>query len=372
MIDAFSSKIIHVRMKTSFTSVRLIVMTQTLHAKEESLLQGLTIQNAYTEMCNGSKGVAVMVRNSLAYPQTLKKKIPVARVVAANCVPEVQMWPGMMEVLDGVQGIQTLNMTTKQRQEKLFEKLDLSSLGSWLLELAESAHWLLAEYHDIFALESCKLGCTYLMEHVIRVMDDAQFKEWVRQMPPPLLEEVHADLWEVLDSGAIHPSQSAWCNAVVLVWKKDRSLHFSIDICHLNAHTKKDSYPLPKIQEALECLVDVGHFSILNLKSGFWQIKMDELSKQYTAFTIGNLGFFKCDHMPFGLCNVPATFQRLMQNCLRELNLTYCLIYLDDIIIFLQTADEQLHHLCVIFNWFREHNLKLKPSKCDIFRNKII
>ena len=117
---------------------------------------------------------------------------------------------------------------------------------------------------------------------------------------------------------------------MVLVQKKDGSLCFCIDFCHLNAHTKKDSYPLPRIQEVLESLVGAGHFSCLDLKSGFWQIKMDEASRQYTAFTVGNLGFFECDRMPFWLCNAPATFQQLMQNCMGELNLIYCLIYLDD------------------------------------------
>ena len=91
-----------------------------------------------------------------------------------------------------------------------------------------------------------------------------------------MVEEVQNHLWEMLESGAIRPSQSALCNAVVLVWKKDSSLWFCIDFCHLNAHTKKDSYPLPKIQEALESLVGTGHFSCLDLKSGFWQIKMEE------------------------------------------------------------------------------------------------
>ena len=185
------------------------------------------------------------------------------------------------------------------------------------------------------------------------------------------MEEVHAYLQEMLDSGVIHPSQSVWCNAVVLVWKKNGSLHFYIDFNHPNAHMKKDSYPLPRIQEALKSLVGPGHFSCLDLKSGFWQIKMDELLKQYTTFTVGSLGFFECNCMLFGLCNAPATFQRLMQNCLRELNLTYCLIYLDDIIIFLQMAEEHLHHLHIVFDQFREHNLKLKPSKCDFFRNEI-
>ena len=113
---------------------------------------------------------------------------------------------------------------------------------------------------------------------------------------------------------------------------------------------KKDSYLLPQIQEALESLVDAGHFSCLDLKSGFWQMRMDKVSKQYTTFTVGNLGFFKCNRMPFRLCNAPATFQRLMQNCMGELNFIYCLIYLDDLIMFSQTAEEHLHCLRVVFD----------------------
>ena len=95
----------------------------------------------------------------------------------------------------------------------------------------------------------------------------------------------------MLESGAIQPSQSAWYNAVVLVRKKDRGLQFCIHFHHLNVCTKKDSYPLPRIQEALESLVGAGHFSCLDLKLQFWQIKMDEASKQYTTFTVGNLVF---------------------------------------------------------------------------------
>ena len=139
----------------------------------------------------------------------------------------------------------------------------------------------------------------------------------------------------------------------------------------LNARTKKDSYPLLRIQEALESLVGTGHFSCLDLKSGFWQIKMAEASKKYTTVTVGNLGFFKCDRMPFGLCNVLATFQQLMQNCMGELNFIYCLIYLDDLIMFLQTAEEHLHQLRVVFNCLQEYNLKLKSLKCSPFSEEI-
>ena len=157
----------------------------------------------------------------------------------------------------------------------------------------------------------------------------------------------------------------------MLVRKKDGGLHFCIDFQCLNARTKKDSYPLPRIQEVLESLVGASHFSCQDLKSRFWQIKIDEALKQYTTFTVGNLGFFKCDRMPFGLCNAPATFQWLMQNCMGELNFIYCLIYLDDLIVFLKTAEEHLHQLHAVFDRLREYNLKLKPSKCSLFQEEI-
>ena len=99
---------------------------------------------------------------------------------------------------------------------------------------------------------------------------------------------------------------------------------------------------------------------------------MDKASKQYTAFTVGSLGFFECEHMLFGLCNMPTTFQRLMQNCLGKLNLTYCLIYLDDVITFSTNEDDHLCHMRVIFDRFRVEHLKLKPSKCSLFCDEII
>ena len=94
---------------------------------------------------------------------------------------------------------------------------------------------------------------------------------------------------------------------------------------------------------------------------------MDKMSKQYTAFIVGSLGFFECKHMSFGLCNAPVTFQWLMQNCLGELNLTYCLIYLGDVITFSNDEDDHLHCMRVIFNRFWVEHLKLKPSKCSLF-----
>ena len=257
-----------------------------------------------------------------------------ARVVVASPVPEPPKGEKLEEKAGESHNSPTPALTVRQRHGKLFDKLDLSSLESWTLELVDAARQLLSKYHDVFSLDLAELDCTHSTEHIIKVTDDTPFKEQFRQIAPPIVEEVRNHLKEMLESGTIRPSQSAWCNAMVLVWKKDGGLHFCINFCHLNAHTKKDSYPLPRIQEVLESLVGAGHFSCLDLKSRFWQIKMEETSKQYTAFTVGNLGFFKCNRMPFGLFNTPATFQQLMQNCMGELNLIYCLIYLNDLIVF--------------------------------------
>ena len=144
----------------------------------------------------------------------------------------------------------------------------------------------------------------------------------------------------ILDAGVIRPSNSPWCNVVVLVRKKDGSLRFCIDFRKLNSLTVKDSHPLPHICEMLESLAGAAHYSTFDMNSGFWQVPMSPESKQYTAFTLGSMGLYECESMPFGLCNALPTFQRLMQNCLGELNLTYCLIYLDDVIVFSHTEEE--------------------------------
>ena len=175
----------------------------------------------------------------------------------------------------------------------------------------------------------------------------------------------------MLDAGVIWPSNSPWCNTVVLVRKKDGSLHFCIDFRKLNSLTVKDSHPLPHICKTVESLAGAAHYSTFDMNSGFWQVPMDEESKQYTAFTLGSMGLYECESMPFGLCNAPPTFQRLMQSCLGELNLTYCLIYLDEVIVFSEMPEEHLQRMRVVFDHLQEHSLKLKPSKCDVFKSVI-
>ena len=263
-------------------------------------------------------------------------------------------------------------MSVAVRQEKLLEKLNLDGLAHWSSENVVAGRELALAYHDVFTLESNELGCTSAIEHEICIENDEPFKERFWHIPPPLLEEVRTSLRDMLEAGVIHLSQSPWCNVVILVWKKDGTLHFCVDFRHLNVHMKKDLYPLLWIQEALESMAGLAHFSSMDFKLGFWQIKMAPGSQQYTAFTVGNLVFYEFTHMLFGLCNAPAMFQHLMQNTLGELNLTYCVIYLDDVIVFSHMKEEHLEHLCVVFERFWELNLKLRPLKCSFFQSEIM
>ena len=175
----------------------------------------------------------------------------------------------------------------------------------------------------------------------------------------------------MLEVGAIKPSKSAWSNAVVLVHKKDGGLGFCIDFQKLNARTRKDTFPLPQIHDAIDALSGSKYYTTVNLLSGFWQTPMEESSKQYTTFTVRMLGFFQCERMPFRLCNTLATFQHLMTNCLGELNYSTCLVYLDDVVIYSSTQEEHVECLRAVLECFHLHRLKLKPSKCEFFREKI-
>ena len=336
-------------------------MTHGLEKRLPLLPLGIDVQSVYATLATGSNRVAVVLRNTTRDWIEVRKGTPVARMVTANQVPRV------IDTISTERPKEQPTLMEAERQVLLLDKLDLSGLEAWPTEQAEKACSLLREYHDIYSLEKHDMSHTNATKHkiVLKDLDTPPFKQQFRRILPPQLDEVREHLKLMLDAGVVRLSNSPWCNAVVLVRKKDGSLHFCIDFRRLNALTIKDSHPLPHI------CARAAHYSTFDLNSGFWQVPMEEESKQYTAFTLGSMGLYECESMPFRLCNAPPTFQRLMQNCLGELNLTYCLIYLDDVIVFSEMPEEHLQRMCVVFDRLREHGLKLKPSKCDVFKSEI-
>ena len=230
---------------------------------------------------------------------------------------------------------------------------------------------LLSGWKQAFSQHDLDLGHTDHVKHSINLTDGTPFKIRPHRIPPSQYEAVKQHLQEMLGLGVIRPSKSPFSSNIVLVKKRDGSLRFCIDLRKLNQHTIKDSYALPRIDETLDLLHGAKWFSVLDMKSSYWQVEIEEVDKHKTAFTVGQLGFYECNRMPFGLTNVPAKFQRLMESCLADLHLSQCLIYLDDIVVFSKTYEDHLLHLEGVFKRIAEAGLKLRPSKCHFLKHKI-
>ena len=255
------------------------------------------------------------------------------------------------------------------RLSKILEKLNLKGIESWTEQQQYSVRKLLEEYQHLFALNSKELGKTSLVQHEIQLSDKTPFKERYRRIPPHQYEEARKHLQEMSDIGAIHRSTNPWASPVVLVRKKDGSLWFCIDLRKLNNQTIKDAQSLPRIEDSLNCLDGAAIFTSLGFQLGYWQVERTEASKLLTASTVGPLGFYECVQMPFGLSNAPATFQHLMETCLGEMHLKWCIIYLDDIIVFSKTPEQHIERLRGVFEKLSAAGLRLKLSKCKSFKS---
>ena len=245
---------------------------------------------SYTSMRPGSKRVGVALMNLSNAPITLNKGTVVATMKAANIIPPM-LAPNPSNENNKPEEIPK---KTPARLEKLFSKLDLSGMDDWSPTQKESMKKVFEDYHHLFALEDLKLGRTDLVKHVIKLDDLKPFREKYQWIPPHQYEEVRKHLKEMVEIGAIRKSQSPWASAVVLVRKKTGELCFCIDLHKLNVHTIKDAQTLPRIEDSLDSLNGAIIFTSLDLKSGYWQVELDEESIPYTAFTVGPLGFYEC------------------------------------------------------------------------------
>ena len=207
------------------------------------------------------------------------------------------------------------------------------------------------------------------MRHVIRTTGPP-IRQPLRRLPAALKETVTEEINKMLEKQVIRPSCSPWSSPVVMVRKPNGLWRFCIDFRRVNDVTHKDAYPLPRIDTTLESLGGSTLFSTLDLASGYWQVELDENSKEKTAFSTQK-GHYEFNVMPFGLTNAPATFQRLMECTLAGLNNMECLIYLDDIIVFSANFTQHLEQLEHIFDRLRTTGLTLNPAKCKFAQTEV-
>ena len=313
---------------------------------------------AYTYLKSNLRSVQVGLRNMSCCAVTLSKGTVIAQLSLANAIPKMlapKLASCQLELAKN-QGLESnelkfINSTnsqpklTEERRDKIFSKLDLTSYDNWTQNKRDMFDTAIERYNQIFAVEVLELGHTNLVKHKIKLTNYVPFEERYRRIPTHQYEEVHKHLDEMLRMGAIRKFNSPWASAVVLVRKTDGALRFCIDLRKLNERTVKDAYSFPLIEDSLDVLNGSCIFTSIDVKSGYWQVELDEKSIPLTAFTVGPLGFYKCVRMPFGLTNAPATFQRLMESSLSDLHLNWCIIYLDDVIVFSKTPEEHITRL---------------------------
>ena len=273
---------------------------------------------------------------------------------------------GLLAKITGIQNnVSTVNSVIKNNQSK--DKLNLNDLDI-PQQYRSKIEKLVLQNQDLFANKDSELGHTETVKMQVDVGYNEPIKMRPYRTPIKSREVIDKAIDEMLDADVIRRSRSPWSFPVVIVDKKDGSKRFCVDFRRLNKVIKKNSYPLPLIDDILALLGKAKYFTSLDLKSGYWQVAMDEKDKEKTAFAC-HKGLFEFNVMPFGLSNAPAVFQELMSVVLQGCN-DFSTAYLDDIMIFSPTLEEHLEHICVIFDRLRQHNLKLKLKKCSFLKSE--
>ena len=191
---------------------------------------------------------------------------------------------------------------------------------------------LLRSHQQVFAQDDDDLGLTQTVKHRIYTTDDSPVKAAYRRIPPPQFGEYKTHITDLFHKGIIKPSQSEFASAIVICRKKNGKIMMCVDYRRLNTKTGTYAFPLPRVDEMFDHLAGAKYLSTVDLKSAYNQVEIDEADQHQTAFTTP-MGLYEYRKMPYGLCNSPATFQRLMHIVFREEMNEKVLLFLDDIII---------------------------------------
>ncbi|KAL5720791.1 hypothetical protein ACHQM5_013426 [Ranunculus cassubicifolius] len=238
------------------------------------------------------------------------------------------------------------------------------------LPLPQCISDLLEKYADIFA-EPHSLPPTRSQDHSICLKEGSTPPHCKPYRYPQVQKnEIELQIRQMLQAGIIQPSRSPFTSPVILIKKKDQTWRMCVDYRQLNKQTVKHPFPIPIIDELLDELHGATMFSKLDLRSGYHQIRVAEADIPKTAFST-HIGHYEFKVMPFGLSNAPATFQGLMNDIFANQLRKYILVFFDDILIYSKNLQEHLQHLSEAFSILRQHQLKVKRSKCQFAQAQI-
>ncbi len=319
----------------------------------------------------------VLIAHSLTLTGTRKALVRILNPSPAAVVIHENEKAGELLPIDEAASLCTLDQTSPQvprrsKSASVDRAIEQLMGGTEGLQDAErkELHALLDTFSDVISAGEDDLGRTSFVQHHINTSNAGPVRQPRRR---PLFHQqgiIQQHVDKMLKQGVIEPSDGPWSSPYVLVRKKDGSTRFCVDFRKVNDLTKKDAHPLPRIDDTLDSLGGAHWFSTIDLASGYWQVEVDPSDREKTAFATPD-GLYQFRVMPFGLCNAPATFQRLMERVLQGLHWSTCLVYLDDIIIFSASVGDHLARLDEVLARLREAGLKLKPSKCQLLRKSV-
>lgn len=262
--------------------------------------------------------------------------------------------------------VDTKDETFHLRVQSVLDKLDIGGTDDERTTLCA----LLAKHIDVFTDDDDDLGSTDKAKHEIKLVDDVPVTQPYRRIPPNQYKEVQEHISKLLKKGIIQESESSYASPVVVVRKSDGSIRLCVDYRKLKLKTKKDAFPLPRIDESFDALRGARYFSSIDLASGYHQVAVDESDRHKTAFTTP-FGLFEYLRMPMGVCNGPATFQRLMQATMNDLIFEIMLVYLDDILVYSPSFESHLERLDIVLKRLKHAGLKLKLGKCHFLQKEV-
>ena len=344
--------------------------TVILPAKSEVLAIG-RVKGA--EHCIGSLGMMEMreslIEEGLSVARTvatIQMEMPVRLVNHLDVETKLEKGTKIGEIEPAVTVEEPKQGVRNWKREDLMAKVKTMLPPAQRVKLEE----LIWKYRTIFATDSRSPGIMKTGEHSIDTTDEKPVHTVPYRTAPAEDAIIKKEVDSLLKNGLIQKSRSAWSSPVVLAKKKDGTPRFCVDFRKLNAKTRRDVYPLPRINDILDALAGMMFFTALDCAAGYWQLLIRLSDREKTAF-ITKYGLFEWLVMPFGLTNAPATFQRAMNEILADLLWNICMVYLDDIIVYAEDFESHVERLEQVFKTLQEYSVTLRIEKCHFFMTEV-